>query len=73
MSYSNVDAIMERIKIATKQSPIAVFTGSRGLNAVFGATIDTLTKINYEPENYVGMFYGEMDQAEVRDILEKIK
>jgi hypothetical protein len=33
---------------------------------VFGATIDTLTLIKEEPENYIGMFYNEMDQDEVR-------
>jgi hypothetical protein len=64
---------MARIAIATKSSPIAIFSGSKGLNAVFGATIDTLTLIKEEPENYIGMFYNEMDQDEVRNILEEIK
>ncbi len=72
MSILTVDDIMKRILIATKTSPIAVFAEEKGLDAVFGATIDTLQKIQHST-SYIGMFHGDMNQEKVRVILEGIK
>ena len=56
--HATIDRIMDRVFIATKRSPIAVFykpqKGTSNLVAVFGATIKT--KQLMKDRDFVGMF-----------------
>ena len=68
MSLYPVSQIMARIEVATPKSPIAVFTTPEEmlLEAVFGATIKTMQRINNNDLSFVGCFHKNMDKKEVR-------
>ncbi len=56
LSYNNT--IMDRIKVASRKSPIAVFKAKSGLVAVFADTVKTRAIANKENPNFVGSFHG---------------
>ena len=67
MSISSTTVIMGRIKVATPESAIAVFTGKNGrLNAVFANTLETISKINDGAPGLIGIFHKEMDMVGVK-------
>ena len=77
MSISNIDLILTRIEIATKESPIAVFKVppnhmGNTLDAVFGATIDAKDQISQD-KAFIGLFYGSMGTERARQLLEAAK
>jgi hypothetical protein len=63
---------MDRIKTATPSSPIAVFKCSAPgmLNAVFGATVISQSKIRTD-RDLIGVYDGLMDRQVVLDHLRK--
>ena len=75
MSAASVSTIISRIKLATKDSPIAVFRDDESkkwsLNAVFADTHETHYRMRTEPERFVGQFDNTMDMFEIKDILRK--
>ncbi|MGH1470138.1 MAG: hypothetical protein ACRBCS_03035 [Cellvibrionaceae bacterium] len=68
MSKSTISAIIGRIKVATKDSPIAVFDiGERDFfEAVFSSTLLTEKKINV-CDNFVGVFFGATGVQKFRE------
>ena len=74
MSISTVKAIMQRIKSATAASPIAVFKlrnpDGENLNAVFGATLQTINQSESKRDLFLGNFDRTMDENKVRATLD---
>ena len=72
MSYSTIAIVMNRIKSATKDSPIAIFAGPischNKFEAVFGAIQATKDRAEGDPL-FIGMFDMSMSKNKV---LEKI-
>ena len=68
MSLSTLDMIIDRIKSAPEESPIAVFREpmERNLNAVFADTVKTRKWMKYKEKLFVGNFHQNMDAAEVK-------
>jgi hypothetical protein len=79
MSIGTVSTIIERIKVATVASPIAVFVekntkGSILLNAVFADTVKTKARIESGDDNYIGAFNRTMNLEKIRSfLLKKLK
>lgn len=72
MTISTVEVIMERVKTAYKDSPIAVFYADDGsLDAMFAATIETQKRIRTDEQNLVGVFHRYMNQGAVRFQLDR--
>lgn len=71
MSLCSMFLIMERIKTAPKESPIAVFTGGgEYLDARFATTAATRAAIVGADPRLVGVFTGDEPIAKVRHTLE---
>ena len=74
MSISPIEIIIDRIRTAIPDSPIAVFLitnerNTKGLDAVFGATIETQKIITENPDNLIGVFDQTMNLNKIRSIL----
>ncbi len=63
--------IMDRIKTATPDSPIAVFKSDKGLDCVFANTV--ITEERVDDEDCIGSYHGKMDMNYILDNLSKIK
>ena len=70
MSISTPDIIMGRIRVATKQSPIAVFEHPEPglLRAVFGATDETRREGD---KHLIGIYHNRMSPAKIKKELIK--
>lgn len=68
MSTGTLAQVMDRIRGASIDSPIAVFSvgSSEKLNAVFGATITTQRMINQQHPDLIGVYNNQMNMDEVR-------
>ena len=68
MSLSTLDIIIDRIKLATEESPIVVFKQpmEKNLNAVFADTVFTKRWIKYKEFFFVGNFHRNMELDEVK-------
>ena len=73
MSISTVEIIQTRIRVATLDSPIAVFKlpirQSGFLEAVFGSTVRTHQLIADDDYLFVGYFHNGMAKSDVCKIL----
>ena len=56
----DIAAIIERIKVATEHSPIAVFKSRYGLDAVFGNTATTQDMM-VNSDAFVGLYHKDMN------------
>lgn len=67
MSIMSVKLIMERIAIATPNSPIAVFRygKSKYLNAMFGSTVRTMQQIRNGDPDLIGIYDKTMNAHEI--------
>ncbi len=73
MSVMLIPVILHRIKAAEPRSPIAVFLTENGrLDAMFGATVDTLGRIIASGPDLVGVFDRTMDISSIRKRLRKV-
>lgn len=74
MSIMTVDLIMERIKIATPDSPIAVFRSAiiGQLDAVFAETVETRRVIRSAEKQLVGVYHRGMELSCVEKFLYEI-
>lgn len=70
MRELSLTVIMDRIKTATVDSPIAVFKAGKGLNAVFANTV--ISEERAESNDYVGKYHGKMDISWVSNHLWKV-
>lgn len=67
MTVMSTDLILERVKVAEKESPIAVFQDENGdLDAVFAATIGTQERIKNDDPDLVGVFHKYQRISTVR-------
>jgi len=71
MSIGTVKTIIDRIKVATVLSPIAVFKETNDeaievLNAVFADTVETRKRIANNYYGYIGTFDRTMNMADIR-------
>jgi len=68
---SSVDVIIERIKVATVKSPIAVFVDpvKKTLVSCFGSTVITKARIKRNDPTFVGTFHRHMNMNQVRHYL----
>lgn len=74
MSNMTIPLIMNRIKSATKSSPIAVFECHRVgeeifANAVFADTIISRQWIRERSHGFVGVFDGDMNTQEIEQTI----
>lgn len=72
MSLMKLDHILDRIKGAPKDSPIAVFSGMAGsgeLNAVFADTIQTQQLIAKNHPSLIGVFDRHMPLGQIKQTL----
>ena len=70
MSQCTIDWVMSRIKVATDQSPVAVFKmpGSTTMfNVVFESTVITKSRINHGDDLLIGIFHQNMSTEWVRE------
>ena len=72
MSTSTVGTIMSRIRLATKESPIAVFKLGNQLSAKFAATAQTVHRINTGDPDLIGVYTRDSDLQTVREMLETV-
>ena len=74
MSIMTVDLIMEKIKIATPESPIAVFKCDiiGQLDAVFAETVETRRVIRSAEKQLVGVYHKGMELSCVEKFLHEI-
>ena len=78
MTISHVDWIMDRVRVARPDSPIAVFKCMYQpqddtwctLNAVFADTIPTRLRIATKPSDLIGVFDNTMSMGQVKLKLE---
>jgi len=72
MTIMTIDLVMDRIKSATRYSPIAVFhsVGEGKLDALFASTVMTEIKIRKEGKFLVGVYHQYMD---LRKIYKELK
>ncbi len=71
MAIMDYKQIIERVRAASPESPIAVFrTPDRKLEAVFGSTIETRKRIERaRRREFVGLFHNQMPGEKVADTL----
>ena len=71
MSVVSIEVALERIKCATKRSPIAVFkTGTPGyVNTMFANTVDTLELIESGDPKFIGTYHKDYETSIVRRCL----
>ncbi len=71
MAIMDYKQIIERVRAASPESPIAVFrTPDRKLEAVFGSTIETQKRIERaRRREFVGLFHNQMPGEKVADTL----
>lgn len=71
MAVLDVDSIIEKIKIAEQDSPIAVFLGPYRdrLNAVFAHTVETQRWIRDGVHPLVGVYHNKMNIEQIRRFL----
>ena len=67
MTQSTLDLIMDRISVATNESPIAVFKVNGKLDALFASTAETKQLLSTKPSNLVGVFYNTMNPLTVKN------
>lgn len=68
MSVSSMDAVLQRIKLAEPESPIAVFRcihSVRQFDAVFAGTVHTQRLIRMRDTNFVGIYDKTTDQSRI--------
>ena len=72
MSISTIKVIVERIRVSTTASPIAVFEKKDGqLDAVFAATIATQQRVMSGDPSFIGMFNKGMNRIEIKEKLQR--
>ena len=64
--------ILERISVASQESPIAVLKGFEGIGAVFGNTIGMAEYLAKGPDDVIGVFDNTMNKVEVKATLQKV-
>jgi hypothetical protein len=77
MSISNIKTILDRISVATDESPIVVFKslGQKGieLDAVFGSTFATSESIKNNERIFVGSYHQRHDTGRIERELKRAK
>lgn len=73
MSRATLNTIMQRISIATEQSPVMVFDSGdpNKFNCVFGSTIESKQQLKNPKDRLVGVFHNGMNKHNVRVSLQK--
>lgn len=67
--HNTIENILERIKVADKESPISVFKNHKGLFAVHGRTVQTSYWINKGMPEHIGTFDSTYNPDTVTRIL----
>jgi len=62
MSFATVSEVMGRIKLATEESPIAVFTTPEPdkLDAIYFKTVEAAQRIKLRKPKLVGVYFKDM-------------
>ena len=72
MSVSNIRTVIDRIKVASPESPIAVFfertNSGTQLNAMFYNSINTRRRIEIDEKRLIGVF-DRRDTERAKDLL----
>ncbi len=77
MAVSTKNIVMQRIKVAMKESPIAVFNERTGYRSVFASTIkskkEKIKRMTVFDSNFIGNFHKEMPEELVSHVLDNFK
>ena len=70
MSVSTINIIADRVSVATKESPIAIFKvactkADHKFDAVFGSTVATQLRIDGGNPAFVGLFTRDISKKEL--------